>query len=43
MSDQIEMISLEELTPADHPYRYFKLVLNGTYIERCLSGVSVCL
>ena len=35
------MISLEELIPADHPYRYFKQVLNEAFIERCLSGVSV--
>ena len=41
MSRQIEMISLEELVPADHPYRYFKQVLNETFIERCLSVVSV--
>ena len=31
MSHQIEMISLEELIPADHPYRYFKQVLNETF------------
>ena len=41
MSRQIEMISLEELIPANHPYRYFKQVLNETFIDRCLSGVSI--
>jgi transposase, IS5 family len=40
MSRQVEMISLEELVPADHPYRYFKQVLNESFISRCLSGVS---
>jgi transposase len=34
------MISLEELVPADHPYRYFKQILNESFIARCLSGVS---
>ena len=40
MSRQVEMISLEELVPADHPYRYFKQILNESFIARCLSGVS---
>ena len=40
MSRQVEMISLEELIPADHPYRYFKQILSPLFIERCLSGVS---
>jgi len=35
------MISLEELLPTDHPYRYFKQVLNESFVERCLTGVSV--
>ena len=40
MSRQVEMISLEELVPADHPCRYFKQILSPLFIERCLSGVS---
>ena len=40
MSRQVEMISLEELVPDDHPYRYFKQILNESFIARCLSGVS---
>ena len=39
MSQQVEMVSLEELVPADHPYRYFKQVLNESFIEHCLSDV----
>ncbi len=39
-SHQIAMVSLEVLIPADHPYRYFKQVLNDSFIECCLSGVS---
>ncbi|SIO15325.1 transposase [Nitrosomonas cryotolerans] len=39
MFRQVEMISLEELVPPDHPYRYFKQILNETFITRCLSGV----
>ena len=35
MSRQVEMISLEELVPANHPYRYFKQVLNESFIARC--------
>ena len=40
MPRQVEMISLEELVPADHPYRYFKQVLNESFITRCLFGAS---
>lgn len=40
MTNQIKMVSLEELVQEDHPYRYFKQVLNESFIERCLSGVS---
>ena len=40
MTRQVEMVSLEELVPADHPYRYFKQILNESFIQRCLSGVS---
>ncbi|SFP71572.1 hypothetical protein SAMN05216419_10151, partial [Nitrosomonas cryotolerans] len=32
MFRQVEMISLEELVPPDHPYRYFKQILNETFI-----------
>jgi transposase, IS5 family len=28
MPRQVEMVSLEELVPTDHPYRYFKQILN---------------
>jgi IS5 family transposase len=37
---QVEMSSLEELVSPDHPYRYFKTVLNEVFIEKCLAGVS---
>jgi transposase, IS5 family len=40
MSRQVEMTSLEELVPADHPCRYFKQILNESFIARGLSGVS---
>ena len=40
MTRQVEIVSLEELVPADHPYRYFKQILNESFIQRCLSGVS---
>ena len=40
MTRQVEMISQEELVPADHPYRYFKQILNESFIQRCLAGVS---
>lgn len=43
MPSQIEMASLEELVPTDHPYRYFKQILKETFIERRLSGISVSL
>ena len=39
MSRQVKIISLEQLVPPDHPYRYFKQILNETFIARCLSGV----
>ncbi len=40
MSRQVEMVSLEELIPTDHPYRYFKQILNESFIQCCLFGVS---
>ena len=40
MPRQIEMVSLEELIPTDHPYRYFKQTLSPLFIERCLSSIS---
>ena len=31
MTQQVEMISWEELVPADHPYCYFKQILSIIY------------
>ncbi|SFP85346.1 hypothetical protein SAMN05216419_10252 [Nitrosomonas cryotolerans] len=33
MSRQVKMISLEDLVPPDHPYRYFKQILNEIFIK----------
>lgn len=40
MSNQTTLTSLDSLVSADHPYRYFKSVLNESFIHRTLGKVS---
>ena len=40
MSHQVESISLEDLVPRDHRYRYFKSVFTERFVRVQLSGLN---